>query len=564
MPIVIAVVLLIGSSVLGAAVGYPLLVTLAMVIATTVWVHSDSDEIDYPDSAIEAKVLLFWIVYFPFYLYRRRELKIANAVSARLSEEMESDMRMSNGASPATRSASSSPSERACPECGETVLAVARKCKHCGSAIEPIVTEAEPATESSISSAQSAPTAASGPVGARLGRSMETNIDEVEAKSSRKSFFGVAAAVIALGAFLWFASTYNGSDPAVEALNSATQTAPDGAVGQPLTTPKFGILVTQVDTPVQVGNALMQESPAEGGSYVAIQWEYRNNSSNPIGIFSQPTVHLEDPSGTRYDPDVGASSAYAMQLELTEKAISNLNPGIKVRAGAVFEIASAELERPGWMIVVDADRNVRMPLFGKPEPEPEPASVAESDAPAAEEAILEEAIADEDLQAAIEEPAPTTEQIEQNRAIRQVVLDGAGPPGEYPRFSDYPAAEIYQGPPATLDMTSELARTFETRFGDGLAAEVSTAGEYVFVSFGCGTSCVVGAFVNKRTGQVVEEMLGGETGPQLVGRDVHSNLVIAEGPDENELGNFAFFYELKDSKLRLFKTVPIPPSLEEE
>jgi hypothetical protein len=40
--------------------------------------------------------------------------------------------------------------------------------------------------------------------------------------------------------------------------------------------------------------------------------------------------------------------------------------------------------------------------------------------------------------------------------------------------------------------------------------------------------------------------------------------VIAEGPDENELGNFAFFYELKDSKLRLFKTVPIPPSLEEE
>ena len=50
MPIVIAVVLLIGSSVLGAAVGYPLLVTLAMVIATTIWVHSDSDEIDYPDS----------------------------------------------------------------------------------------------------------------------------------------------------------------------------------------------------------------------------------------------------------------------------------------------------------------------------------------------------------------------------------------------------------------------------------------------------------------------------------------------------------------------------------
>ena len=219
----------------------------------------------------------------------------------------------------------------------------------------------------------------------------------------------------------------------------------------------------------------MQESPAEGGSYVAVQWEYRNNSSNPIGIFSQPTVHLEDPSGTRYDPDVGASSAYAMQLELTEKAISNLNPGIKVRAGAVFEIASAELERPGWMIVVDADRNVKMPLFGKPAPAP--VSLAESEAPATDDAV----VADEpeaDVEAAL------------------------------PDFAAYEVA-IYDGDLFAADwMTQSESGEWTDQIGKPMnAPDVNFAGKYFIGLHSCGTGCRYYTMTDLSTGRALDEVV---------------------------------------------------------
>lgn len=166
--------------------------------------------------------------------------------------------------------------------------------------------------------------------------------------------------------------------------------------------------------------------------------------------------------------------------------------------------------------------------------------------------------------------APTPMQIEQNRTERQAVLDGNGPTGQWPRFSDYAIEEIYNGPTAKLDMSGETARTYRTRLREGLADNViNTSGEYTTVGWGCGSQCLYVTFVNKRTGQVVESGIGGEMAfkDRIAGLNSHSRLIIAEGPryddNYNEIGYYAFFYELVDNKLNLISQTPIPPALEE-
>lgn len=185
--------------------------------------------------------------------------------------------------------------------------------------------------------------------------------------------------------------------------------APALAVGDLITTSKFGIKVTTVDTPDTVGIELMTESPADGGKYVAVQWEYQNVSAKPIGPFSQPRLFLADPSGTRYEADVGASGMYAMQLDLTEKVLSDLNPGIKVRAASVFEVAESYLARPGWTIVIDADRKIEIPLrFGTPVVSAPPVA-AEAAAP--ESGVEAEALAGTATEGAVTEESASGSEV---------------------------------------------------------------------------------------------------------------------------------------------------------
>lgn len=190
-----------------------------------------------------------------------------------------------------------------------------------------------------------------------------------------------------------------------------------------------------------------------------------------------------------------------------------------------------------------------------------PESNIEAPTPASElpQELLEEAMD-------VAEPSPA--EIEENRMARQVVLDGNGPSGTHPRFRDYPVTEIYGGPAAELDMKGDTAQTFRTRLREALASgEIEASGDYIPVGWGCGTQCFYGTFVSKRTGQVVEDGIGGEFGQRLVGMDANSKLVITEGAevdDEyNEVGYYAYFYELADARLNLISKVPIPRSLEE-
>lgn len=175
---------------------------------------------------------------------------------------------------------------------------------------------------------------------------------------------------------------------------------------------------------------------------------------------------------------------------------------------------------------------------------------------------------DTQLQSNTENATHTAEQIKQNHSIRQAVINGNALTSEYPRFKDYAVSEIYSGPTAPLDTSGDTAKTYKTRLREALTeGKIFAAGEYTLAGWGCGTSCFYELFVNKRTGQVVEDGIGGESGERIVGLDIHSRLIITEGPELNDkyekVGYDAFFYELADAKLTLVKKVPIPRALDE-
>ena len=179
-----------------------------------------------------------------------------------------------------------------------------------------------------------------------------------------------------------------------------------------------------------------------------------------------------------------------------------------------------------------------------------------------------EATQDTQLQSDTENVLHTAEQIKQNHSTRQSVIDGNALTREYPRFNDYEVSEIYSGPTAPLDTSGDTAKTYKTRLREALTdGKIFAAGEYTLAGWGCGMSCFYELFVNKRTGQVVENGIGGESGERIVGLDMHSRLIITEGPELNdkyeEIGYVAYFYELADTKLTLIKKVPIPRALDE-
>ncbi|MCH7333991.1 hypothetical protein [Acinetobacter modestus] len=137
-----------------------------------------------------------------------------------------------------------------------------------------------------------------------------------------------------------------------------------------------------------------------------------------------------------------------------------------------------------------------------------------------------------------------------------------------PQFRDYPSKEAYTGKPAKLLLNNDTAKLFRTRLREALTQEPEFAGEYVMAVWGCGTECRSYTFVNKRTGQVIEQSFGGEDGDEPEKFKLNSNLLVAHGTeydnDYNEIGYHASFYVLENDKFKLIKKVPTEKPVEEE
>lgn len=112
--------------------------------------------------------------------------------------------------------------------------------------------------------------------------------------------------------------------------------------------------ITSVSTRNSVGGEYLRATASEGGVYVVVKWSYKNITKKPINMFEGPSLTLVAGDGTRYDSDVDASSSFASEGEDDEKIVSDLNPGIKVKGSAVFEVSKELYDPSKWSILVES------------------------------------------------------------------------------------------------------------------------------------------------------------------------------------------------------------------
>lgn len=140
------------------------------------------------------------------------------------------------------------------------------------------------------------------------------------------------------------------------------------------------------------------------------------------------------------------------------------------------------------------------------------------------------------------------------------VLTGQTVGNNIPQFEEY-AANIYRGSVHSPELLSHPdARTYRTRLRDAAKGEVNFAGEYVLTTWGCGTTCLMGAVINAKSGEV--HFLPGsiccwfEAGEDVNPIDyrIDSNLIIFTGllNEQDPIGTH--YFEFSDGEFQLLKT----------
>ena len=128
-----------------------------------------------------------------------------------------------------------------------------------------------------------------------------------------------------------------------------------------------------------------------------------------------------------------------------------------------------------------------------------------------------------------------------------------------PAFEDYPATVVDKKPrlKPKLERGSDFWE-YRTKIREGAAEPINFAGRYIFVSWGCGTSCQYSVIIDGLTGEIHDGIIGTDFEFQT-----DSNLLIASPTDDDEefdVGVFVRLYYVFDGSnlLRIYNTDPIP------
>lgn len=131
---------------------------------------------------------------------------------------------------------------------------------------------------------------------------------------------------------------------------------------------------------------------------------------------------------------------------------------------------------------------------------------------------------------------------------------------DVPSFGSYPISNPASNSKTASQTTKmpdfegrdKFAKMFRTRIREGLAEGANFNGHYSFITFGCGTSCIIGFITDTRTGQVVAPPFGGESTPELaITFKLDSNLiqVIHMGDTSEQCKVRAWSFNGKNFKL---------------
>lgn len=125
--------------------------------------------------------------------------------------------------------------------------------------------------------------------------------------------------------------------------------------GEAVEVDKAEVTVIKFEEKSVIGDPdFLGKEASEGATLVGVQYKLKNASDKPMGMFDQPVINLVDEKGTKYDSDIDASSAYAVETDIdNSKILSDLNPGITVTGTTVYEISKESFSQGKWYIQID-------------------------------------------------------------------------------------------------------------------------------------------------------------------------------------------------------------------
>ncbi len=126
-------------------------------------------------------------------------------------------------------------------------------------------------------------------------------------------------------------------------------------VGDKIKMDGFEITILSIEQKSKVGSEFLNAKPSEGGTYIVVNWKYKNITDKPINAFSVPNINLLDKNKTQYEKDISASIYYSTEKKINAKILSELNPGITVNDAQVYEVAKDLYKVKGWRLQIKAD-----------------------------------------------------------------------------------------------------------------------------------------------------------------------------------------------------------------
>ncbi len=137
---------------------------------------------------------------------------------------------------------------------------------------------------------------------------------------------------------------------------------PKWKIGDSIKTEKFDIKIGTVTTKGRIGNEYLNEKAADGAIFIAVNFNYKNITKEPIGAYSVPKVKIIDPNGTQYDEADSATIYYQTEINLNKKITSDINPGITQKDATVFEVSKELWNSKGWKLVIKADDDIEIDI----------------------------------------------------------------------------------------------------------------------------------------------------------------------------------------------------------
>ncbi len=132
------------------------------------------------------------------------------------------------------------------------------------------------------------------------------------------------------------------------------ETEPAYQLGVPFTKGDLEVTVTRVRKYNKVGSGFIEETPSQGAVFVGVEYTYKNTSAQKTG--QNVSVTLVDPAGYAYDAESFSTGtvAFRTQVNVDEKPFSDLNPGLASKGAELYEVATPEIAKPGWILRVRA------------------------------------------------------------------------------------------------------------------------------------------------------------------------------------------------------------------